>query len=480
MKINKDHRRFTLTTFVMVCILLFALTIRLIYLKSFHDDYFAIGLVCGEAELAKSLLEGKGLVIYPSEYCAQINKEQRLIDLEDFKGKVSGKPAPAFFDMPGYAYLLAFTWKIFGEKRFIYIQIIQVLMDVFCCYLLFKLAALLYGTGVGLLTAFIYATYLPLIRYTVAALRDIWVTFILIPLLYLVIREVVKNRGKISYSTYITVGILLGLEYYMRGSGMLLPVFLSAGIFLATGNLKNSLKSFAVMTLIIVIFMLPWVYRNYRLFGIFMPTRPVIGQGLWEGLGMVENPFGAVLNDGTAYERAVAEGFKGNYGTPEYNNFLMKKALGAIKEYPLIYLKAVAFRLANGTVLMSGGSWFFDLSVGLKKYSYITYKEKYGMTKLEFLRRHPLLCLWYAVFYYHAGIIFCMMVFGFFIVIKRWRMNLLLLSVPLSYLATTVPIHLEDRYVLVSTFPYLIFASLFIIYVLKIVFKTNIMVKNFY
>ncbi|MEW6202381.1 MAG: glycosyltransferase family 39 protein [bacterium] len=472
--------------YIIILILLLALAVRLVYLKAFHNEYFFVGLVCVEAELAKSLIEGRGHVIYPTSYCNSLNEKKKLIDIEDFHGKIIGKPQPIIQDMPGYAYLLAFTWKIFGEKRYIYIQIIQVLLDVFCCYLLFRLATLLYGVRVGMLSAFLYATYFPQARLAVAALRDIWSTLVLIPLMFLIVREIKKYGIRISLPTYLAAGVLLGVDYYIRGSSILLPVFLSAGILLVTKSLKKSICAFAVMTLVMIVFMSPWIYRNYRVFNHLILTRPVMGQGLWEGLGLVKNPFGAVLDDGITWKQAVGEGYRGGYGTYEYNKFLMKKAITAIKEHPDIYFKAIALRTLYGTVLLCPNNYLYKFG---QKYTYTEYKKKHNKSRMEFIKEKPhfflirlFVFILYMIYKVFERLLFFLMLAGFFLSLRHWRINLLVLSVPIYYLATTIPTHLEPRYILISTFPYLILSSIFIIYIYIKLFRvdTNISKESFY
>lgn len=66
---------------------------------------------------------------------------------------------------------------------------------------------------------------------------------------------------------------------------------------------------FTGSVLVLLAVLSPWIFRNYALFGKFIPTRDVVWQTLWEGWGeFPDNPMGAVLSDSVTYEQVRAEG----------------------------------------------------------------------------------------------------------------------------------------------------------------------------
>ena len=108
---------------------------------------------------AKSLLEGNGyslLVTTPEG-------ETQLI--------------PSVYDMPGFPLILAGTWKLTGSQSFLWIQSIQIILDVMMIFLIYRTIEPLMGSRIGILSALLYSIYLPQATAAVQPMRDVWATF---------------------------------------------------------------------------------------------------------------------------------------------------------------------------------------------------------------------------------------------------------------------------------------------------------------
>jgi len=100
--------------------------------------------------VAESLLKGDGLTF------AYQQESDELSDQVIY--------TPAVLHMPGYTFLMAGTWRIFNSQNYVFIQFLQVILDVLCCFILYKIAGELYNLRVGLIAAGLYAVHWPVIR----------------------------------------------------------------------------------------------------------------------------------------------------------------------------------------------------------------------------------------------------------------------------------------------------------------------------
>jgi hypothetical protein len=166
----------------------------------------------------------------------------------------------------------------------------------------------------------------------------------------------------------------------------------------------------------------PWTIRNYEEFDRFIPMRIGVGQNLWEGLGEIDNDFGAVLDDQVTERQVREEDPSLVYGTPEYDDHLREKAVEAIEDHPGHAAKIVARRAFVTTV----GLHNLDLPLGLAE---------------------PLL-----------------FVLAVAVAVATWRrfprQNAFLAAVPLATLLPYLVLHVEPRYMLPASFAYLIWLAL--------------------
>jgi hypothetical protein len=66
-------------------------------------------------------------------YAQACNETGRLIDPEEFGGRVELKNIKPQYDIEiGLGMLMGMIWKLTGHSRFVYVQLLQILIDVLC------------------------------------------------------------------------------------------------------------------------------------------------------------------------------------------------------------------------------------------------------------------------------------------------------------------------------------------------------------
>jgi hypothetical protein len=181
------HRRIKVDKFL-VGIILLALIVRvgLIIISPDVAPNFVMGTPMGDA--ARNLVEGRGYVIdqeYVNSIISRIEKENRLIDIQDVTPPPVEHFTTYYYFPPGTSVMLAGTYLIFGQYRCIYLRYVQAIIDSFGCFLIFLVGKELFSRRVGLISAFLYAVWLPIAYLSTWPLHDALMPFITLLALYL-------------------------------------------------------------------------------------------------------------------------------------------------------------------------------------------------------------------------------------------------------------------------------------------------------
>jgi O-antigen/teichoic acid export membrane protein len=401
-----------------------ALALRIALLAASTHLYDDAGLVTAHGNVAVNILAGRGIVenvTAEQAIDAREQAEQRLIDPADVA--LGALPAPHYqpevLQPPGEAVLLAGIWKLTGDERYLYLQVLQVLIDSLMVLLVYRIAMVLFRRPrAALLAAAGYALFVPVAVLVRIPHLDAWAVFFTIA----IVAAWAESLNHIPrWPWLIIVGVLTGSGTYFRPGVLLLPPLLALASW-RRGQSRSTVVAAAIPIGVALVLMVPWTVRNAITFHQFIPTRIGIGQNLWEGLGEVHNNFGAILDDQVTLQQVhrVHPGLV--YGTPAYDAYLEHKAISAIENHPLVMLHAIARRILVTTVDLNtlGGS------LGI----------------LE-----PLL--------------FIFAVFVAVITRRRYRdQHALLAAVPIATILPYLLLHVEGRYVLPASFVYLIWAGL--------------------
>lgn len=440
---------------IFISLFLLALSVRSVYLTQTHHLYYYAGVTSMHGVIALNLFKGYGLLYSPiinSEVNVLQVKENRLVDLIQVKDSLSHQYSyHTAFEVPGYSYLLALTWKLFGEERYIYLQIIQIFIDSLLVFCIYYICSKLLNKKIGFIASIIFAFFPAEIFMSTLALRDIWMVYVTIVSVSLLLFSQSVTNSKLRYLLYFLISIIIGFGIYIHPIVELFNVSLGISIGIMR-SWKHSLQFLLVSSFTIGLILLPWILKNYTQFSRIIPTRNVLWQGVWEGWGEFnDNPMGAILNDEVTRQNVIKEiGRSVDYGSIEYIDILKVKSIDAIKKYPLWVLGAV---IRRGLVVLDPiplPAISLDQNYRLSN-SYII--QKSYIFSVSFLNAI------YFSYHKYKFIFYFFILLGFFSTLHTWKKNSILYLVFLYYVILISLIHVEKRYELVIYNIYIIFAA---------------------
>ncbi|MEK7524341.1 MAG: hypothetical protein AAB588_04925 [Patescibacteria group bacterium] len=450
---------------IIVLIVLCSAFFQLTFLVFSKNTTPLTGLTFAEGLLAWNLTAGNGFSINRLG-CEEIMRKYPPTPMQNFDFSKCPDPLKKNPDTytahntPGYPMLISATWFIFGENKYIYIQTLQVLLNVLAVFAVYLVANYFFDIKTAILGSAILGLYLPLLLSAYTPVRDIWIYFGIV-LLFIIYQRSLTALG-FNYKKFtLSAGILLGIMSLIQPIFFYLPAFLGVALGSAFKSWKQGVVIFLGTMMSILIILSPWTIRNYVLFHRFIPTQTRIGAGLWEGMGAFENPIGAILSDNAAFEEAKKENPNVQYGSPEYDEILGRKAIAAIKKYPLWFISAAIRRIPKVLFPL-----YIPQKISVKKIIQESKAEK----KLFFLQ--PILftdpALWFNLFDIFLSLFGLI---GMWIYHHRWRTLVLFYLIPAYFIAILAPLHVEPRYVLGIRFIFIIFACGSLITLLN--FKKN-------
>jgi 4-amino-4-deoxy-L-arabinose transferase-like glycosyltransferase len=261
---------------------------------------------------------------------------------------------------PVYPLFLAFIYRVFGINQKVAL-LFQSLFDTLTCLIIYHIALKLFKCRLtALLSASIWAVYLPGVLFVAKFYSEPLFTLLLSLFILLSIKSLQTPR--IIY--FIWTGVLLGLATLCRPVTQL---FFGCGFvyyFIHFWRRKRTALSACIILFLSFSFTLaPWTVRNYMLFKRFIPVSTLLGYNLFldHGLALGRDNYLAPV-ESKAY-RDFEEKIENKYGRsrplsePEWGDIYMREAQKAIRTHPVRYL---VLSLRHFTML-----WF---NLGVKGY----------------------------------------------------------------------------------------------------------------
>ena len=437
---------------------LLALAIRLPLLFSLRDTYLSGGITTSLGLVARNLLRGRGLVetTGPQEilglYDVQLG-EQKLRDIAEFPDPPDATTAPLIQRMPGYPALLACVWKLTGSYRYLPIQLLQVALSCLLPLLLYGAGRRFFGEYPGRVAGVLGCLHLAEARLAILPLYDWWSVFTVGVVLWLLALGM-KRAYPLHY--FALLGTVLAVGVYFKSTLAAIPFFLALSLLPLLGLRRTALRAVFLIG-IPMLGLVPWALRNERIFHRPILTNTFFWPSIWEGFGEVPNPFGAVLDDRTTYLMALNEHHDLKYGTPEYDDFFREQVLKVYEDHPE-FVAALWVRRAWLGLLNPGNPWGLA-GADRPEASYTVFRLQGGGTPFDYLRRHPGVAIVKILQRLWDPLILSLALLALAVDRHRWREFLPLLSLPAAFLAVTVPIHLEGRYLLPGSLSLILFAS---------------------
>ncbi|MCX8082079.1 MAG: glycosyltransferase family 39 protein [bacterium] len=280
---SKKHQKSQNTYRTLLYIILLAgLILRFIYLYLFKDTAYFNPLLMDGYDQKTFILWAKQILKHP--------------------WYVNGAP---FYMAPLYAYFLA-AYHLLSSGNLIIISLIQLIMDVLLCFLLYYIGKTLYNEWAGIIAAFLVAFYRTSIVYASAILSDGLICFLYILFIFLIYYSLQKP----SLTKWIFTGMVLGLAALSKPTIAIFLPFLLIGLYLypAKNFLPLKIKAkwqplyiFSLILFISALVIIPVTIRNYYVSGKFVPictNGPInwkIGNSA-DSLGLFHYPKGELLS----------------------------------------------------------------------------------------------------------------------------------------------------------------------------------------
>lgn len=419
----------------LLAILVIAVLVRLVALNCFHDYPHMAGSVVVLGEIARNIYDGNGFqenVWVETQIIDAQNKRNKIIDFEDVEYIDDGNLQKTL-SMPGYSILLATTWHIFGEKRYIYLQIIQVILDILCLLMIYSIARRVFSENVAKISSFAYALFLPTILLIIAPFRNGYPLFASVVITYLLFNLFDNKKNlKLELKTYVLIGLIIGVSVMIRETLFALPIAIGL-VFAYLFSVKKALKAFTIISIAYVAVMLPWTLMKYNEFGKFIPLSTAGGHGLYIGFGEFPNKYNISFNDNAAYNYVLSQNPDATYLGPEYDAILKKESVRLIKDDPLGYGSMVLKRMYRGFFLRN-------------RPQAVSSQPQYNMVRSSALLLLSILAI-----------------FGAWAAKKKdaYKMTALIM-IPTYFVFLYAPLNMDLRHVLPGAWVYIIFASFII------------------
>lgn len=443
---------------LMAGLFLLALLVRLPILLTQHDSYLTGGISTTMGLVARSILEGQGLVEplenpQVQQFFEKQASEGKLIDLEEAPDFSDVPTKPFVQRMPGYSFLLALIWKLTGSYRYLPMQILQVLLSALLPLMICSAGSRLFGNGAGVVAGVLTAINLPEARLAVVPLYDWWILFLAGFLIWFLARSAERRFPLLDFTV---VGLVAAVGLYLKSTFILVPVFLTLGL-VPKISWRRALLSGSLALGIPLLALAPWAIRNYRTFDRFLPTNTFFWATLWEGFGETPNDFGAILNDRATYLQVMAADPTLVYASPEYDDHFRPKVLSVFSSHPEFVASLWGRRLVRG-ILFPDNHWGFPAAENPAR-SLKSYRKTTGRGVVGYALRQPWVAAVKVAKRIWAPLIFFLAMLTVFVDRDRWRELLPYLALAITFPTVSILIHLEGRYLLPAGLVWILMAG---------------------
>ena len=182
--------------------------------------------------------------------------------------------APSLIRLPGYPSFLAVIFGVFGMEHYGAALWVQVVVDLVSCLLLGLLAERVWGHRVGLAAIWLAALCPFTANYTAMALTETWSLFCVVLAFFALERWISERSMKwaVLAGAALAGAVLLRPEQGLL-SAAVVPAMLWAG-WKQTGSVVRGARGAVVAAVIVVVPLMMWGARNWRVFHLVQPLAP--------------------------------------------------------------------------------------------------------------------------------------------------------------------------------------------------------------
>lgn len=193
-----------------------------------------------------------------------------------------GEPFPTMHLVWGYAYFLAFWYWLFGDHQWVPLTA-QAVLNATIPLMLYHLVRIELGARIGVMAA-VLAGLLSFntIYASTQASDSVCTVLVMATMLCLS-----AGRAHRRPALFVLAGVLAGVSFQFRPNFVLFPFFFAALYLLLRPqprlNPGEGMRQMTVFVLAFVLTATPWIIRNYRWSGLFVPASTHGGIQLWFG-----------------------------------------------------------------------------------------------------------------------------------------------------------------------------------------------------
>lgn len=194
---------------------------------------------------------------------------------------LSGKVIqPTLIRLPGYPLFLAGCFVVFGGMHFAAVIWVQMVVDLLGCALLGVLAERLAGRRAGLIAVWLAALCPFTANYAVVLLAESLSVFCVVVALFALERwETEWRAGGWWWRWVVVIGCALSCAVLLRPdqgllAAVILPVVLWVGLRRRGRGVGARIAPAAVASLLVVLPLMLWTTRNWRVFHVVQPLAP--------------------------------------------------------------------------------------------------------------------------------------------------------------------------------------------------------------
>jgi len=202
---------------------------------------------------------------------------------------------------PLYPAVLAMAFQL--SRSTLFLRLLQVAFSALSLYFFLRLGLILFGESPVLIAGLAFALYPPLIWYSADLGTESLFLFLLIAVLF-VFYSAGRERSAVRV---FSLGVLVGLLALCRPNGLMLAPALLLAIWLTARDWRQAAQRAIVLTFAVAMIVLPWTYRNYRLFHKVVLISTNGGATLWAGAHLRLEPGASLTEVGYSQHQAFRD-----------------------------------------------------------------------------------------------------------------------------------------------------------------------------
>ena len=254
-----------------------------------------------------------------------------------------------------YTLYLAGIYSLFGVQPLVARLLQAVLVGILHSWFVYRIGKAVFGKLTGLIAAGLSAIYIYFFYYAGALMTEpfyfvgiLWTFDVALRLARM--NEKGDDSSEFQPTTWriwVELGLAIGVTMLLRQLFMLFIPFLYLWLLWVLTYTKGSkqqsfrtvLRGLVLSTVVIMLLILPWTYRNYRVFGTFVPLNTNAGYVIfWGNHPIYGTEFVGILPEGgPSYPDLIPPEYL-EQNEAELDHTLLKEGLGFITSDPQRYI----------------------------------------------------------------------------------------------------------------------------------------------